>query len=31
MDLIIAVVALLERDTYGLVVEAWETLEPVKL
>jgi hypothetical protein len=30
-DLIIVVVALLERDMYGLVVEAREVLELVKL
>ena len=30
-DLIIAVVALLERDMYRLMVEARETLELVKL
>jgi len=29
-DLILAVVGLLRRDTNGLVVEAWEVLEPVK-
>jgi hypothetical protein len=31
MDLIIAVVTLLERDINRLVVEVWEVLEPVKL
>jgi len=31
MDLIIAVVTLLERDINRLVVEAREVLEPVKL
>ena len=30
-DLLLAVVRLLERDMNRLVVEAWETLEPVKL
>ena len=30
-DSIIAVVVLLERDINRLVVEAWETLGPVKL
>jgi hypothetical protein len=30
-DLILAVVELLGRDMSRLVVEAWETLEPVKL
>ena len=29
-DLIIAVVALLERDINRLLMEAWETLRPVK-
>jgi hypothetical protein len=31
MDLILVVVELLGRDISRLVVEAWETLEPVKL
>jgi len=30
-DLISAVVRLLKKDINGLVVEAWEALEPVKL
>jgi hypothetical protein len=31
IDLITAVVILLERDMNRLVVEAWEVLEPVEL